>query len=63
MGKLSINGAWCKGCSICAEFCPKNVLEIRNQKAVVVNQDACIYCKMCEHMCPEFAIFANKEDK
>ena len=30
--KLVIEPAWCKGCGICAAFCPKQVLEIVNEK-------------------------------
>ena len=26
--KLVIDPAWCKGCGICAAFCPKNALEM-----------------------------------
>ena len=64
MSKLSINEAWCKGCAICSEFCPKNVLEIKNGKVTAVNEDACVVCKMCEFRCPDFAIFpGGKEGK
>jgi len=63
MGKLSVNEAWCKGCAICSEFCPKNVLEMKDGKAIVVNEGACVVCKMCEYRCPDFAIVASKEDK
>ena len=33
--KLVIETGWCKGCGICAAFCPGQVLEILNEKVVV----------------------------
>lgn len=48
---------WCKGCGICVEFCPGNVLELNNQsKAVVAREENCIRCGFCELHCPDFAI-------
>ena len=60
--KLCINTSWCKGCGICATFCPKKVLEIKNGKVVIVNQD-CIFCKTCESLCPDYAIYVNETEK
>ena len=55
--KLSISTDWCKGCGICAAFCPKQVLELNAQeKAVAVRAEDCIACKMCELRCPDLAI-------
>ena len=61
MTKIDINRKWCKGCGICAAFCPKKVLEIQDDKAVVVNGEACIGCMMCELRCPDIAIQVTKE--
>ncbi|MDL2248365.1 4Fe-4S binding protein [Tyzzerella sp. OttesenSCG-928-J15] len=61
VSKIEINTAWCKGCGICAAFCPKKVLEVKNGKITVVNPEACIGCKLCEYRCPDFAIFVSKE--
>ncbi|NDY55875.1 ferredoxin family protein [Desulfovibrio sulfodismutans] len=48
---------WCKGCGICAAFCPKKVLRIDHQgKARVDREDECINCGFCELHCPDFAI-------
>ncbi len=49
---------WCKGCGICAEFCPGGVIEIdpHTQKAKVVNPEKCNLCGTCELRCPDFAI-------
>lgn len=55
--KLQINIDWCKGCGICVEFCPKKVLEIRNNKVYIINEEKCIKCGLCELRCPDFAIF------
>jgi 2-oxoglutarate ferredoxin oxidoreductase subunit delta len=53
----------CKGCEICIEFCPLKIFETSeklNRKGyyvpVVVNQDECSECRLCELLCPEFAI-------
>ncbi len=51
----------CKGCGICAAFCPKNVLELDALgKIRVANADACIACGQCELRCPDYAIFVDK---
>lgn len=53
----------CKGCGICATFCPKNVLAVSEiEKIEVVNEEACIGCGQCEMRCPDFAIFVVKEE-
>ncbi len=63
MTQIKINQKWCKGCGICAAFCPKKVLGLQNDKAAVVNGEACIGCMMCELRCPDMAIQVVKEEK
>ena len=51
---------WCKGCGICAAFCPAKVMELNDQnKAVVVREEECINCGFCELHCPDFAIMVK----
>ena len=58
---LKLNTAWCKGCGICAAFCPKKVLEVKHGKARIAG-DGCVSCGMCESLCPDYAIWlAEKE--
>jgi len=64
---------YCKGCEICCDVCPKEVLEMvvasdRWEGALVkvVNIDNCNGCMLCEYECPDFAIevfSAKKEAK
>lgn len=54
---------WCKGCGICVEFCPGNVLELTDQgKSTVVREEDCIRCGFCELHCPDFAIIVRDKD-
>lgn len=63
MIEIVIHPDYCKGCSICIAFCPKNVLrpsKEMNAKGYtlpeVVDRDACTQCKLCEIVCPDLAI-------
>ena len=51
----------CKGCGICAAFCPKQVLELSEiEKIEAVHEENCIKCGQCELRCPDYAIFVEK---
>lgn len=56
----------CKGCGLCVEFCPTNVLKMSdkfNQKGYhppfVERPTECVACHFCEEVCPEFAIYCE----
>ena len=55
--KIVIEERWCKGCGICAAFCPKQVLEIVKEKVTLKNSEQCIACSLCEMRCPDYAIY------
>ena len=57
MAAVSVNSGWCKGCGICAAFCPKKTLELdRQDKAFQARPDDCIRCGMCALYCPDLAV-------
>lgn len=66
---IQIDEDLCKGCEICINFCPKNVFDTSDKinkrgyyLPVVGRIEDCIYCKLCELLCPEFAIIITEED-
>lgn len=61
--KLVINRAWCKGCGICAAFCPKKVLAVKDEKVYAENLETCILCGQCELRCPDYAIYLETEEE
>ncbi len=57
-----IHRDWCKGCGICATFCPKQVLEMDSEeKAISAKPVDCVGCRTCERMCPDLAIEVELE--
>jgi len=58
--EIEIIDRYCKGCSICVEFCPTKVLAIDAFVVKAANPDACIGCMQCELRCPDFAIKVHK---
>ncbi len=64
--KLYLEPELCKGCAFCVEFCPKKVLFVSddfNAKGYhppgVDAAAKCSNCKLCELLCPEFAIYST----
>lgn len=60
--KLIVNLEWCKGCGICAAFCPKGVLSVKD-KVVVLDESKCIKCGQCEQRCPDYAIYLKESEE
>ena len=64
MLKVIINGDACKGCGLCVNACPKDIIEISNEKinvkgyhpAHITDIDKCIACAACAKMCPDTVI-------
>jgi len=59
---------YCKGCSYCVHFCPKECLSLGSQLnskgfyfPVFENQDECTGCGACAKLCPDFAIEVYKD--
>ena len=47
---IDINAGWCKGCEICVDVCPKQVLVMEDFIAVVQDLEACTGCMLCENL-------------
>ena len=60
-GQVVIFGTWCKGCGLCAAFCPTGVLALDSDgRPVVVEPDKCTACHWCDTHCPDFAIIVKR---
>lgn len=59
---------FCKGCGLCKEKCPNDVL-IWSEKLGVYgtpivkpkDEESCIACMICEMVCPDAAIYIEKK--
>lgn len=67
-GYVKFSEERCKGCELCIEACPQNIIELSDQineqgyhPATVKDMDKCIACAMCARMCPDLAIEVYKE--
>jgi len=60
---IEIVDAWCKGraCGICIRACPERILAINGPDKVRVSRaEACTGCRLCELLCPDFAIMIHE---
>ena len=60
---IEIKDDWCKGCGICIDRCPVDALEESdklNKKGIhparLKEKNECNFCRLCELICPDFAI-------
>ena len=66
--KIIIDPHVCKGCHLCIDQCPKEVLEVSQNRSVkgylmptASRINDCITCMMCEMICPDLAITVEEE--
>ncbi len=59
--ELMISKKLCKGCGICVEECPKDVIKLVDGKSVIDDFSKCIKCSACILICPDHAIFTDEE--
>ena len=70
---IEITLDWCKGCDLCIQRCPVDALELSdklNKRGIyppkLKEENECNFCRLCELLCPDFAITVlpdEKEDK
>ena len=68
MAKLTFKTDLCKGCGLCVDACPKNLLALSkdkiNQKGhspvEIEKPEECIGCAFCATMCPDCIITVER---
>lgn len=67
MGKIVINEERCKGCGLCVQFCPRNLIHMSDgfnsrglHPCAFEDTEECTGCTVCGMMCPDVAIEVYK---
>lgn len=67
MAKMTVDEFYCKGCGLCIDACPKEILALADHlnaqgyhPAECIDQEACTACTMCYVACPDGAITIEK---
>lgn len=67
-GQVCLIPERCKGCQVCIQFCPRQVLGISQQantkgyhypEVLPGKEQDCVHCEFCTLVCPEFAIYTR----
>lgn len=59
---LTIEPKRCKGCALCVYSCPTEILFLNGSGKIAVREiEKCIFCRICEMRCPDFAIWVEKD--
>ncbi|MCL2024839.1 MAG: 4Fe-4S binding protein [Coriobacteriia bacterium] len=66
--RITVDETYCKGCKLCIEVCPKDILALDETKltpkgyrpATCTDPEACIVCGQCAVICPDVAIMVEE---
>lgn len=69
MSYIKVDEHYCKGCGLCVDVCPQQIIELDESKltakgyrpAKLVDASRCTACSTCALMCPDVAITVVKE--
>lgn len=68
-GRIVVNELYCKGCELCVEACPQDVIILDPQRITakgyhpaMLNGEGCTGCAICAVICPESAITVYREN-
>lgn len=72
-GMILIEEDRCKGCGLCVEFCPQDMLGMAEGRfnaigyppVEIIKDDACTGCELCAVMCPDvvFTVYRQRKKK
>ena len=69
-GTIEVDQMHCKGCSLCVESCPQNVIALdmahltpKGYHPAMLISEGCTGCAICAVVCPDAAITVYREVK
>jgi 2-oxoglutarate ferredoxin oxidoreductase subunit delta len=69
-GWIEVNELYCKGCELCVQACPQDVLSLdmsrltpKGYHPVHLHADGCTGCAICAVVCPDAALTVYREPK